>query len=60
MNRENKIYLQILELIEKEYDAKQGKQNYIIEEEIGIYSGKNEITKEEIAKYFGNYKNIMK
>jgi hypothetical protein len=58
MNKENKIYLQILELIEKEYDAKQSKQNYIVEEDIEFYNGKREITKEEIAKYFGNYKNI--
>jgi len=55
--RENEIYLQILELIEKEYDKLHSKQ-VELKEEIEQYGSKKEITKTEIKKYFGDYKNI--
>ena len=55
--RENEIYLQILELIEKEYDKLHSKQ-VELKEEIEQYGSKKEITKTEIKKYFGNYKNL--
>ncbi|WP_413854182.1 hypothetical protein [Candidatus Ruminimicrobium bovinum] len=55
--RENEIYLQILELIEKEYDKLHLKQ-VELKEEIEQYGSKKEITKTEIKKYFGDYKNL--
>ena len=55
--RENEIYLQILELIEKEYEKIHSKQ-IEVKEEIGQYGSKKEITKTEIKKYFGEYKDI--
>ncbi len=47
--RENEIYLQILELIEKEYDKIHSKQ-IELKEETEQYGSKKEISKTEIKK----------
>lgn len=61
-DRANEVYLQVLEMIEREVEAlealKEKKKILMLEEKVKFYKNKKEISEKEIKEYFGDYKDI--